>query len=289
VLGGGVTARRRPTILRRRLGSELRQLRQAAGKTIEQVAGALGYSESKVSRIETGLVSATTADVRAMLELYDTNDQRRQLLVQIAREARQKGWWQSFGDAPAVPLTGLEVEASSIRSYEALLIPGLLQTEEYAARVINALLPEWPEAMIESLIELRIGRQSLLTGEDPPAFWTVIDEAALRRPVGGADAMRAQLTYLAEAAELSCVTLQVLPFGAGEHAGMNGQFTIFGFPDPADHDVVYLEHNANDLYVEEPGEVERYSLLFKKVHAAAREPSESLRFLAKLRRELKKA
>lgn len=289
MLGGEVTARRRPTVRRRRLGWELRQLRQTAGKTIEQVAGALGYSESKVSRIETGLVSATTGDVRAMLELYGVDDRRRQVLVQIAREARQKGWWQSYGDAPAAPLAGLEVEAASIRSYEPLLVPGLLQTEEYAARVIRTLLPDWPRAKIESWIELRIGRQSLLTRDDPPTLWTVIDEAALRRPVGGGDAMRGQLKRLAEAAELPAVKLQVLPFEAGEHAGMNGQFTILGFPDPADLDVVYLEHNANDLYLEEPKEVDRYAVLFEKVRAAALEPDASLEFLAKLSKGLEEA
>jgi transcriptional regulator with XRE-family HTH domain len=261
---------------------ELRQLRQAAGKTLEQVAEALGLSESKISRIETGLVSATTGDVRAMLELYGADDQRRQVLVQMAREAQQKGWWQSFGDAPAVPLAGLEVEAASMRSYEALLVPGLLQTEEYAERVIRAVLPDWPKGKIESWIELRIGRQALLIGDDPPKFWTVIDEAALRRPVGDHLTMQRQLQRLTEAAKLPAVTLQVLPFQAGEHAGMNGQFTILGFSDPADLDVVYLEHNANDLYLEEPEEVRRYAGLFERVRAAALDPGASLEFLAKL-------
>jgi hypothetical protein len=250
--------------------------------TIEQVADALGYSESKVSRIETGLVSATTGDVRALLELYGADDQRRQALVRIAREARQKGWWQSFGDAPAVPLAGLEDEAESLRSYEALLVPGLLQTEEYAERVIRAVLPDWPNEKIESRLELRIGRQSLLTGDDPPTIWTVIDEAVLRRRVGDRVTMRRQVERLFEAAELPAVTLQVLPFEAGEHAGLNGQFTILGFPDPADLDVVYLEHNANDLYLEDPDEVHRYAGLFQRLEAAALDPEASREFLAGL-------
>jgi transcriptional regulator with XRE-family HTH domain len=266
---------------------ELRRLRETAGLTIDQVAEALRFSNSKISRIETGRISATPADVRAMAELYRVSDQERDALVRIAREAREKGWWQAYGDVPIVPAyTGMEVAAASIRIYGALIVPSLLQTLQYARAVIRAVFPELHSEEVERRVELRMARQTLLAQDDPLRVWAILDEAALRRLMGGREVMREQLDHLIEAAALSTVTLQVLPFKAGGHAGIDGAFTILGYPEPADPDIVYLEHAAGDLYLESADEIQRYALLFDHLRASALSPEESTRFLGAVANEL---
>lgn len=271
-----------PVVRRQRLGLELRRLREAAGLTIEQVAERLECSDSKVSRIETGQVGATPRDVRDMLELYDVDAEQRKALVQHAREGRKRRWWDAFGDVPIVPAyVGLEVAAASIYTYEPLLVPGLLQTREYATAILQTLSLGAPLEQVERRVELRMARQSLLT-KGTPALWAVIDEAALRRPVGGQAVMRAQLQRLLDAAALPGVTLQVLPFGVGQHAGMDGAFTVLRFPESADPDLVYLEHTDNDLYLERAEDVSRFILVFEQLRSVALNPEESATFVAAL-------
>jgi transcriptional regulator with XRE-family HTH domain len=281
-----VSGRRSPTVRRRRLGIELRRLRDDAGLTIEQVAGALECSDSKISRIETGQVGATPRDVRDMLQLYGVAGQRRDALLQSAREARQRDWWQAYSDTLIVPLVGMEAAASSIRVYETLLVPGLFQTRQYAGTVIRTVRPDLRPEEVERWVEFRMARQSLLARDLPPALSAVLDEALLRRPVGGPAAMGEQLHHLARVAALPTVTLQVLPFAAGHHAGMSGAFTIFSFPELDDPDVVYLEHTKSDLYLESEEEVRRYASAFDQLRAMALPPDDSVALVVALARSL---
>jgi transcriptional regulator with XRE-family HTH domain len=268
---------RTPTGRRRRLGAELRRLREAAGLTIDRVAEELECSPSKVSRIETGQVSATPRDVRDMLGLYGVDDARLEAMVQVAREARQRGWWQKFVDVPdGVPAyVGLETAATSIDVYMALLVPALLQTPDYARAVIAAVRPDLPRSEIDRRVELRLRRQDLLGQERPPRMRVLLDDTVLRRPVGGPAVMAAQRRRLLADADRPAVTIQVLEAGAGAHAGMDGPFTIFGFPAPAERDVVALDSAADALYLEDAEDVARYRRVFELLLPAARSPEVS--------------
>jgi transcriptional regulator with XRE-family HTH domain len=280
-----VPARQSPTVRRRRLGMELRRLREAAGLTIDQVADRLECSDSKISRIETAHVGVTPRDVRDMLELYGVAGEQRDQLVQIAREARQRGWWHAYGDTKESTYVGLEVAAASIRSFQAQVVPGLFQTTDYARAVIRAINPNLRPEEVERQLALRMARQPILT-EDPPELWVVIDEAVLCRSVGERGVMAEQLHHLTEVAELSTVTLQVLPFSAGEHAGMDGAFSILSFPEPADPEVVYLEHATSDLFLERAEDVRRYTLLFDHLRAAALRPGDSTAVISRMLKDL---
>jgi transcriptional regulator with XRE-family HTH domain len=268
-----------PTVRRRRLASELRRLREAAGLTIDEVGEKLECSASKISRIETGHVGVTPRDVRDMLELYPIDDDQREALVQLAREARKKGWWQAYNEVFTGAFVGLESDASSLHAHQALLVPGLLQTENYARAVIRAIGPQQSEEEIERRVAARLARQKLLTDPQPPEYWAIIDEAVLHRTVGGPEIMGAQLHHLIEAAELPHVTLQVVPFSAGAHAGMEGPFLILGFPEQADPDVVYVENTTAVSYLEEPSDVRRYTLMFDHLRASALNPGDTLRMI----------
>lgn len=275
-----------PTVRRRRLGIELRRLRDEAGLTIDRVAEALECSDSKVSRIETGQVSATPRDVRDMLQIYGVDEQQREELVQMAREARQKGWWHAFGDIPVPAIVGFEAAASSMSHYAALTIPFLFQTSDYARTVLHAIRADLPSDELERRVELRMARQSLLSQNEAPSFWVVVDEAVLRRQVGGSETMRSQLERLEEMAQLPNVTLQVLPFASGEHAGMDGGFTIIGFPEQADPNLVYIENTTSDLYVEDARAVRQYDVLFDHLRATALAPADSAQFVAAAKKDL---
>jgi transcriptional regulator with XRE-family HTH domain len=274
---------RTPTGRRRRLGAELRRLREEAGLTIDRVAEALECSQSKVSRIETGQVSATPRDVRDMLELYRVDDAQREALVQIAREARQRGWWQKFVDVPdGVPAyIGLETAATSIDIYMSLIVPALLQTADYARAVIGAVRPDLPPAEIDRRVELRIRRQALLDQERPPSLRVLLDDTVLLRPVGGTGVMAAQRRRLLADANRPTVTLQILPVDDGAHAGMDGPFTIFGFPAPAERDVVALDSAADALYLESPEDLRRYRRVFELLLPAALTPTASAAVIAR--------
>ena len=275
---------RTPTRRRRRLGAELRRLREAAGLTIDRVAEALECSQSKVSRIETGQVSATPRDVRDMLELYQVDDAQLEAMVQIAREARQRGWWYRFVDVPdGVPAyVGLEAAATSIDIYMSLIVPALLQTADYARAVISGVRPDLPAEEIARRVELRMSRQELLDQDNPPALRVLLDDTVLRRPVGGPQVMGRQLRRLVEAGARPAVTLQVLPIGTGAHAGMDGPFTIFGFPAPAEPDVVALDSAADALYLESAEDLRRYRRVFERLLPSALTPEESTAFIAGL-------
>ena len=280
-----MTERRSPTIRRRRLGAELRRRREAAGVTIDGVAERLECSASKISRIETGHTSATPRDVRDMLEIYGVLGAECDELVQIAREARQKGWWHPYSTVLTGAYVGLEAAAQSVRAYEQQVVPGILQTEEYAKAMIKAARPDITADEVDRRVRVRLGRQSLLNQDDPIELWVVLDEAVVSRPVGGDGVMRAQLERLVEASDLPNVTLQILPFEAGGHAGMDGTFAILDFPEPSDPDVVYAENATGGLFLEKSDELRKYQFIFDHIRAAALGPEESVACIAKLAKE----
>ncbi|MFE7129953.1 helix-turn-helix domain-containing protein [Streptomyces sp. NPDC057638] len=258
-----------PTVRRRRLGQELRRLRELKGMTAEEVADRLLVSQSKISRLENGRRSISQRDVRDLCGVYEVDDHRVvDSLMQMAKDSRQQGWWHAFGDIPYSVYIGLETDAESLRIYESQVIPGLLQTPAYAEALISGALPESTDAEVEKRVTVRMRRQYRLKENDRPLrLWAVIDEAALRRAVGGNAIMREQLEYLAEMAQLPHVTVQVLPFGMGAHPGINGQYAILEFPDTADSSVVYIEGVTSDLYLEKANDVHKYTVMYEHLRA----------------------
>jgi transcriptional regulator with XRE-family HTH domain len=279
-------ARRSPTVRERRLARSLRQLREGANLTIEEVAEKLEISPSTVSRMETAQVGVRPRDLGFLLDMYEVGGPERDQLLQIARERRQQRWWQEYADLPNIAVAGLEDDASTIVQFSALLVPGLLQTEAYARAVLEAIRLDAKPVDIERRLQLRIHRQALLTSEHPPEYWVVLDEAALRREVGGPAVMAEQLGRLIEVAKLPNVTLQVLPFTSGEHPGMDGDFTILHYRESADPDVVYIENTGGDMYLEEREVTRRYNKLFDHLRAAAQNPGESIRTLGTIQSQL---
>jgi transcriptional regulator with XRE-family HTH domain len=288
--GGKPTATQHsPTVRRRRLALELRRFREAARMTCEDVAEHLECSTSKISRIETGRVRVSPRDVRDMLDLYRVPELQRDSLVQLARESRQKGWWHAYSDTIEprfATYIGLESAASEIRIYEVTLIPGLLQTEDYARAVIAAGAVDGSPEAVERNVAFRMARQPALTSDDPPQLWAVLDEAVLHRQVGGPGLMRLQLDHLLDLGGLPNVAIQVLPFGAGAHPAMGRPFVILAFPERADPDVVYLEDLTSALYVENVDEVDRYNVFFNHLRATALSFEDSAALIMSVRKEL---
>ena len=276
-----------PTVAQRRLARELRRLRLDSGLTIEQAAERLELSPSTISRMETAQVGVKRRDVRELLDLYEVTGAQREHLLRLAGESRQHAWWHEFKDLPNLPLASLEAGAASIWQYSALLIPGLLQTEEYAREVLRKIRLDATRDDIERRLRLRMKRQALLTDENAPQFWAVLDEAVLRRRVGGRQVMRQQLERLIDATALPSVTLQVLPFASGAHAAMDGEFTLLHYP--ADPDVVFIENTGGDVYLEDPDVTRRYTSIFDHLRATALDPAESVRILAATKDELERS
>lgn len=274
-----------PTLRRKRLGQELRRLREDASVTIEQVAARMECSTSKVSRIETGHTGVAPRDVRAMLDIYGVDGALGDELVQIAREARQKGWWQLYGTVLSGQYVGLEQAADKIKAYEAQSVPGLLQTEEYARALIRAGRPDIGTAEIDKRVRVRMVRQSLLTQDDPLDLWVVLDEAAISRPVGGRAVMRKQYEKLVQASELPNVCLQILPFDVGAHAGLDGTFAILLYNEPNDPTLVFAAHAAGGLFLEKDDELQRYAYIFDQLRTSALSPEASVERFATLAKE----
>jgi transcriptional regulator with XRE-family HTH domain len=271
-----------PTLRARRLALELLRRREAAGLTREEAARQLEWSTSTIFRIETGRSRPQPGNVKVLLELYGVSGPERDGLIRLAREARQPGWWHSFRDVlpnPYEVFIGLEAGAASIRNFEPVVVPGLLQTEEYARQMSRGGPRELDREDIERRVQVRMERQRILTREDRPRLWAVIDEAVIRRVVGGPEVMAEQLRHLIECAEQGKTTLQVVPFNAGAHAGTTGPFIILDFPEPTDPSVVYVETLAGDLYLEERSDVDRYTLAFDRLLAAAMHPDDSVRLV----------
>lgn len=279
-----------PTVRRRRLGAELRRLRDSAGYKLEEVAGMLGVAPSTLSRIETGKAPTKLAYLSQLLELYQVTDAgQRQILVDMAREGHRKGWWAAYDDVLPSGLgvyVGLEAEASGLRSYEIGVVHGLLQTTDYARAILRASAPRHTADQIERLVDLRMERQRRLDDNPPLDLWVIHDEAVIRRTVGGPVVMRHQLAHLLVAAGLPGVTLQVLPFDTGAHAGHDGPFSIVEFHDRSDSEVVYVESTAGPIYLEKDREVRASAEVFDRLRAAALPPEASLDLISKAAREL---
>ncbi|RKR91442.1 helix-turn-helix protein [Micromonospora pisi] len=264
-----------PTVRRRRIARELRQLRERGGMTLDQAARQLDMSKSNLSRIENAQIGIKPRDVRAALALYQVTGEAAEALIEIARGAQQRGWWQSYSDV--LPdwfefYVGLEAEAASLRTYEAESVPGLLQTEEYA-RAIYLLTAG--DAGVDRKVDARLKRQEVLHRDPPVGLSVVLNEAVLLRPVGGATVMGHQLAHMVNLSELPNVTIQVLPFSAGGHPAMTTPYVILGFAEAADASVVYLENLTMGLALEEADHVLGYTLLHEKLCRMALTPAES--------------
>ncbi|WP_436738351.1 helix-turn-helix domain-containing protein [Streptomyces sp. BBFR102] len=276
-----------PTVRRRRLGQELRRLRELKGMTAEQVAERLLVSQSKISRLENGRRSISQRDVRDLCGVYEVEDHRIvDSLMQMAKDSRQQGWWHSFGDIPYSVYIGLETDAASLRAYDPQVVPGLLQTRPYAEALIQGAIPEISPADAEKRVQVRMRRQDRVSSPDNPLrLWTVMDEAALHRAVGTPKIMKEQLEHLVQMSELPHVTVQVIPFTTGAHPGLNGQYAILEFPDSTDSSVVYIEGVTSDLYLEKSNDVQKYSVMYEHLRAQALNPEASREYIAKMARE----
>jgi transcriptional regulator with XRE-family HTH domain len=278
-----------PAVRRRQLMTELKRLRESAGLTQEDVAGQLDWHPTKIMRIETGRTAPHPNDVRVMLGLYGVADSGVLAgLLKLAKDARQRGWWYSYKDVLLSRFElflGLESEADSIRDFELSMIPGLLQTDDYARELIRGLMA-FDAAEIERRVELRMARQQILDREDAPHLWAIVDEAAVHRVVGGKAIMKAQLLHLANSAEHGRTTIQVLPFSAGPHPGQTGPFIILGFAEPTEPEVVYMETVGGNLYVDKPEEVSLYTTAFDQLRAVALSPAQTRDMLHSLAGEL---
>ncbi|MBA2947093.1 helix-turn-helix domain-containing protein [Streptomyces himalayensis] len=276
-----------PTVRRRRLGQELRRLREQKGMTAEEVAERLLVSQSKISRLENGRRSISQRDVRDLCGVYEVDDHRIvDSLMQMAKDSRQQGWWHSFGDIPYSVYIGLETDAASLRVYDPQVVPGLLQTRPYAESLIAGALPETAPTDIDKRVQVRMRRQERISAHSNPLrLWTVLDEAALRRVVGSRNVMRDQLEHLVEQSQLPHVTVQVIPFDMGAHPGLNGQYAILEFPDAADSSVVYIEGVTSDLYLEKANDVHKYSVMYEHLRAQALNVEQSRHFIAKIAKD----
>ncbi|MFF9853818.1 helix-turn-helix domain-containing protein [Streptomyces litmocidini] len=273
-----------PTVRRRRLGQELRKLREAKNMTAEQVAERLLVSQSKISRLENGRRSISQRDVRDLCGVYEVEDERMvDSLMQMAKDSRQQGWWHAFGDIPYSVYIGLETDAESLRMYESQIIPGLLQTPAYAEAVISGAMPESTPVEIEKRVTVRTRRQDRIRDEERPLrLWAVIDEGALHRIVGSRQLMVEQLEHLIEQSHLPHVTVQVIPFEMGAHPGISGQYSILEFPDTSDSSVVYIEGVTSDLYLEKAQDVSKYSVMYEHLRAQALNVEQTREFISKM-------
>jgi transcriptional regulator with XRE-family HTH domain len=275
-LGVVVANEGNPTLRRRELGFLLRQIRIEQGLSVDVVAERAMFSQTKLSRLETGRVGASPRDIRDLLLVYGITDpaQREQLMT-LAREGKQRAWWQGL-DLPYETFIGLETEASSFRDYNTDVVNGLLQVDGYARAILEAGEPPQDVATIEKRLDVRLRRQALLTRADGPAFHFILDEGALHRPVGGRAVMRAQLARLIEAAAIPRVTFQLIPLSIGAHPALDSTFVILDFDNASVNDVVYVEGAVGNIYLESAADLERYRKMFARLGAIALSPDDSV-------------
>jgi transcriptional regulator with XRE-family HTH domain len=285
------TATRNPTAVRRELGQRLRALRAARDLTVAEAAEHIGISPSKVTKIELAQLAATRDDVLKMLDAYGEADPEQQaLLLSMAREGNRKEWWEGrrvlhpkFGS-----YLGLESVAATLQAYDTHLVHGLLQTPDYARALFRGTRPDLLEHEIDQLVQFRLRRQQVLTRDDPPplTLWAVMDEAVLRRQVGGRETMRAQLQRLIAAAEQPNVTLLVMPDSLGAHPGLDGPMAILQF-ETGTRPVVYVESQAGNLYMEKDDDLRRCQQIMNHILAAAPGPDQSLALIRQAAKEIK--
>ena len=256
-------------------------MREARQLSCADSGKAVGWSESKISRIETGRVGVRQPDLERLLDLYEVSGEARTALLALGRQATHRGWWHSYADAlPAYfeDYVGLEDGAKSLATYQNQLVHGLMQTADYAAAVFRAAQPAASPDEVERQLAARTTRQALLTASNPLQVWAILDEAVLRRLVAGPTVMHAQLARIQEIAALPNVTLQVLPFDTGAHASMGTSFELLQFPEPGDTAIVYIEDQTSSQYLEAAADIERYTLVFDHLRASALSPQRSMEF-----------
>jgi transcriptional regulator with XRE-family HTH domain len=277
-----VASEKNPTLRRRQLGFLLRQLRTERGLSIDEVTERAMFSATKLSRLETGRVGASPRDIRDLCIVYGITDSaERDQLMALAREGKQRGWWQEF-DLPYANYVGLEAEAASISQYESDIVPGLLQIEGYARAIFQAGDPPLDTSAIEGRIQARIRRQALLDRDDAPLLHCILDEGALRRPIGGPAVMHAQLAWIISAAGLSKVTFQVIPFAVGAHPGLDSNFVILEIAESTVNDVVYVEGAVGNIYLETAADLVRYRRIFSRLQSMALDPEGSVALVSRI-------
>jgi hypothetical protein len=278
-----------PTVPRLLLGLQLQRLREAADVTPDAAAYEIRGSRTKISRMEHGRVRIKERDVTDLLTLYGVTDPKvRADMMTLVHQASSAGWWSKYGDVMAdwfESYLGLEMAASIIRTFELQFVHGLFQTEDYARAVTRLGYASAPANEIDRRVSVRLKRQDLLSGPRPPRVWSVMDEAALRRPVGGRHVMRAQLSHLADVTAMPQVTVQIMPFSHGGHAAAGGSFTILRFAEDDVPDVVYIEQLTSALYLDKREDVDHYLEVMNALSTEALTPAESKDFLADILRE----
>ena len=280
-----LAVRRPPSVRARQLAAELRRLREAETLTGEAVAARLRWSPSKVSRIETGRIAVSAADLRRLLDLYQVSGSLRKRLVDLGSKASQRGWWDAYTDATTEEystLIALESDAESERHFAPIIVPGLLQTEEYALEITSASLFMPSPGEISRLSQVRMMRQKVLSRDKPLRLHVVVDESVLQRQVGSPETMKGQLLHLVELAGHPNVAIQVLPLTAGAHLALSGVFTVVRFPEESAVDVVYLQEMTSDLFIEDEKEVHRYGLAFDRLRELALDEEESVALIARI-------
>ncbi len=273
-----------PTVRQRELGQRLRELRHGLGLTVEDVAGQLLCSATKISRIETGTRRASLRDVRDLCRIYGVTDEAAAAgLMDLARQAREPGWWTQYDDLRLSPYIGLEQDATAITSFSMYWIPALLQTENYARAIIRGIAPKIDPKIFEQRVEVRLRRQSLLEQENPPRLRVLLDEAVLHRQVGGPAVMRAQLDRILQHVRDGKATVQVIPFDAGAHGSAESNFTYLEFGDSSLPGMVFVEGLASNLYQERPDELARYREALEYLRDLALSPRDSVNRIAEIR------
>ncbi len=285
-----MTSKPSPTLLRRQLGAELRRLREAARKTAAEVASELGWSESKVSRIETANSSVRNPDLTKLFDLYGTSVVERGRIIALATQSRQRAWWEAYGEAllgAYETMIGFESEAAEVFIYDAVILHGLLQTVEYAGAIINSVSAGERPDVVTQRVSVRMARQAVLTRDPPPKIWAILDEAVLKRPVGGGDVMKRQLMRLLEIADRPTVTLQMVPFERGAHRGIDGAFTVLDFAGETEQPLVYCDGMTGGVFRTRPEEVRRYLMAFESLRTVALSHTETLEYIQRAIRDYK--
>jgi len=278
-----------PTVRLRRLAAELRRIRGAAGMSREVVSAQTGINYATLYRIETAKARPQMRTLTTLLKLYGVPAEQHDYMKILCRDAAEQGWLRPYhSDLPEEYTTyiNFEAEATGVRNYESMLVPGLLQTEEYARAVIRGGLPMASPQEIEDRVQARIERQQVLTKDNPLKLWAIVDEAALRRLVGGKEVMGTQLRRLVNAVAEPHITLQIIPFNSGAHAGMQGAFVLMDFSDPMDTDLIHIDSMAGDLFLESDADISRYTSIFDNLRAVAPSPDDSTAIVAELANEI---
>jgi transcriptional regulator with XRE-family HTH domain len=272
-----------PTVRQRELGARLRTLRNGLGLTVEDVAGEMLCSATKISRIETAARRPSLRDVRDLCRIYSVGEQQSDELMSLARQAREPGWWTQYDDLKLTPFIGMEQEAASITSFEMYFVPPLMQTESYARAIIRGIDRKIDSKILEQRVKARLRRQELLRSNNPPRYRALLDEAVLHREVGGKSVLREQLDRILRLSKENLATVQILPFNIGAHGSTDSNFDLLEFDGSLLPSLVFVEGLVSQLYLEKPEEIRRYREALEYLRDEALSPRESLALIAEAR------